>query len=263
MSMKPATSTFSTPAMRSCASSTGPARRCASSDARGPFRNTLLARSLDPSVPAFSDPVLTLDGQEVYLIGDASWAQEPLFAPDPRIAPSPNGEFFVTGGDDYRIDVVAADGSPVRSIRHAVERIAVTQADFDESQRIITEPLRAGTAVGERSEWLNAFDHDYPELPRPGFRPVVGRLLPAPDGSLLVERLDLDTQPFVDGDASVWDYLGPDGAIRGRVTVPERATPQRFTGAWLYGIEMDENDVQSVVRWRLAAGDSGPGPPSP
>jgi len=240
----------------------GPVEEDRSARIRGPRHNTLLARSFDPSVPAFSDPVLTLDGQEFYLIGEAGWAQQPLFAPDPRITPSPSGTFFVTAGDDYRIDVVAADGSPVRSIRHTVGRIPVTQKDFEESLRIATEPLRARTA-GEPSEWLNAFDQDYPELPRAKSRPVVGRLLPAMDGSLLVERLDLDTQPFVDGDASVWDYLGPDGAIRGRITVPGRATPLRFTGASLYGIEKDANDVQSVVRWRLVADDSVPSPPAP
>jgi hypothetical protein len=45
--------------------------------------------------------------------------------------------------------------------------------------------------------------------------------------------------------------LDPRGEIMGKVTLPANVTPLSVSGARMWGFERDENDVQSVVRFRI------------
>ena len=66
-----------------------------------------------------------------------------------------------------------------------------------------------------------------------------------------MERLDLDDEPFEDGDDTAWDLIDASGRIAGRVALAARVTPQYFTGTHVYAVARDDDDVQYLVRYRL------------
>jgi hypothetical protein len=66
-----------------------------------------------------------------------------------------------------------------------------------------------------------------------------------------VTGLQIDLQQLGGTALAVFDS---DGIFLGEVAMPERFQPALFDGDALFGIQLDELDIQSVVRLRLVRG---------
>ena len=90
------------------------------------------------------------------------------------------------------------------------------------------------------------------DLGHPEVRPIPGRLLVAPSGGFLMNRLDLSSLPRAPNEEfkEVWDLFGPDGKITGRLTTDRSISLRVLKDEFLYAISRDEFDVQYVVRFR-------------
>ena len=93
---------------------------------------------------------------------------------------------------------------------------------------------------------------EYPEN-----APKTAGLLVSPAGNIWVRRgkpvQEMDMGSLRVGSAEAyggrsWDVLTPEGYWEARVRLPERFTPRRFSGGWIYGILADEMGVETVAR---------------
>jgi hypothetical protein len=218
-----------------------------------PYSDTIIVRALDPTTGAMGEPIVRIVGQPTYILGEEGYLQTAFMAPEPMFAISTNGATYVTAGDDYIVDVFSADGALTRRIAGSVERIPVTSDDFDRWQALELEPYRGRPLEGEGKLIVEILRNDHPRLPRATVRPIVGRLLASDDGSLLLERLDLDPNPYESGDGIVWDFIDANGRIAGRLSTPATATLYRFIGDRVYARVRGEMNVAAVVRFRLKA----------
>ncbi|MEX0907742.1 MAG: hypothetical protein WD054_05380, partial [Gemmatimonadota bacterium] len=224
-----------------------------SRDNPGPYRDTTTIRRFHLS-SSISEPIARFAGRETYLLGEIGFYIYPFRAPVPQVVIGRDARIYFTGGDKYRIDVHAFDGSGsgdgapgptlVRRITGEVDRVPMTDAEYEADYRAQLaryedrRPLQ-GEAAMAHAMLVN----EYPSVPGAQFVPVVGRMLVDEDGRILLERLDLEPV--------AWDLLAADGRIAGRVRLPYPFTPRRLTPRHLYGVLRDELDVQYVVRYRL------------
>lgn len=219
----------------------------AASPPGGPFVDMIWLARLDPSDGSVASPLNEIPVRTTYQIGPG--VVSPLLAATGQYAVSERGEVYSSAGDDYVVEQWNSLGELRRRIRVETPRIAVTDADFD---RFMDAELssRSGQGGGEMRQSLQAFETEFPRLPRPDFRPIVGRILAARE-RILVERLDLDPDPFEDGDESSWDLLGVDGTPLGRINLEANIRPLLLTDSGFYGVVRDEMDVESVARFRI------------
>ena len=216
-----------------------------------PYSDTTIVLALDPGTGAMGKPIIRIVGQPTYILGEEGFLQTPFMAPAPSFSISAIGATYVTAGDDYIVDVYSADGVLTRRIEGRVERIPVTNEDFDRWQALELAPYKGRPLEGEAKLIVEILRNDHPRLPRAAVRPVVGRLLANDDGSFLLERLDLDPNPFESGDGIVWDFIDANGRIAGRLSTPENAVVYRFAGDRVYARVRGEMDVATVVRYRM------------
>ena len=187
--------------------------------------------------------------------GDFPFLLSPLFEPRGRIVSGLDGETVHAPGLPYRIDIFDRRGRHVRRIEREHPEAAIRDHLVDEYlayQRELLDPLpRAGEAEMIRQAYLEIV----PSLPRPPYRPPVGRLLVGPGGDMLVERPDHDPHPFWPDDPTIWDHLGPTGDLHGRIRFPARATPLSLAADGVWARAMDELDVNYAVLYEIG----GPG----
>jgi hypothetical protein len=90
--------------------------------------------------------------------------------------------------------------------------------------------------------------------------PALAALLPGPEGTVWVQRVDpetaLDPDDFTDlqslqPGSPAWDVFDDRGRYLGVVDMPERFTPSRILEDRVYGIHRDDLGVQRVMRLRL------------
>lgn len=186
--------------------------------------------------------------------GPAGFRLSPLFEPQGRIAAGPDGRMLHTPGLPYRIDVFDRRGRHVRRIEREHPEAPIRDGLVDqylEYQRGVLDPL-------PRSEEWDLMSAAYleirPELPRPPYRPPVGRLLVGPGGDMLVERPDHDPHPFSPADPTIWDHLGPKGELLGRIRFPARVTPLSLAAEGVWARALDELDVHYAVLYDIGGG---------
>lgn len=78
----------------------------------------------------------------------------------------------------------------------------------------------------------------------PRYYPPVRRVIAGGDGSVWLE----EHQPTT---AHQWLVLGPNGRPRGRVTVPANVRIMSAVADTFWGVELDEDDVPTIVRHRV------------
>jgi len=92
----------------------------------------------------------------------------------------------------------------------------------------------------------------------PAFAGMVG----GPDATIWVQRLapiegmraNSTLDALIPGGSS-WDVFCQDGRFLGHVTLPSDFALTRIRGSHVYGVGVDESDVQRVVRSRLRTAD--------
>ncbi len=214
-------------------------------------QDTFRVRPVNVETGAPGAPLIEIPAGRRWYFDDLfrSWPQ--YLAPEPRAAVRENGEIFVTDGLTYDVAIHSPDGTLARRVRGGVTPPPLGPEATDEAVDRMTayydsagaqfRPLRDG--VIQSAGALG---------PAPA-RPIPGRLLVAANGSILLERRDLDPDPFMRAraDSTTWDVLDAEGRIEGRIVLGPRVDPEQFTGDALYTVERDDLDVRYVVKYGL------------
>lgn len=232
------------------------------------FRDTSDFRLLHPGTGA-TGAVLRrqasdrrIGATEVYPVG-------PLFEPRSITAFGADGTQYHAAAGQYAIDVFDPLGRLVRRIIRAIEATPIESRHVD--------ALKDGIGRGRRLEGSELGDailraEKYPLAP--SFQQI-GAILPAPDGSLLVQRID-DVDPialerragFGSDDRAItvsrtqgarWERFDPRGRYTGAVLFPARFQPRHFDGRRVTGVLEDEDGVQFIARYGIGGDRAGPG----
>ena len=221
---------------------------------RGPEE---LSVSIDACSTVWDDkPVLRLEcklhysGASLYPFGAAGIRPLPYSAGG-SVALSSSGVLYGSSGEVYDIDYVSSSGRG--SFRGSAVPLPISSKNVeDELDRIRTELLpylrlwaNAGIELeGPAFKLPDAMEEYHP----PDARPVIAEIIAGPAGDILIRRVDLSEK-----EKDIWDFVSNQGIPKGRIALStSRKTDLRLlVGCTVYGVEMDEYDVQSVVRYRM------------
>jgi len=203
------------------------------------YRSSALDGSL---VTDFGDK----DGAEFFikdLEGDGQDSRPALtpFARTPQATVSPN-YFFFSSQDQYEIEAFNQAGELIRLIRLEAEPIPVTPADGERHIESVVE--RVGSldqAAGIRGQLGS--------LPLPDAFP--------PHGGLIADGMDhLWVEDFQrpGHENRSWNIFDPEGALVGRITLPERFDPTEIGTDYVLGLGWDEMNVEYVRMYDLTRG---------
>ncbi|HEX6053687.1 MAG TPA: 6-bladed beta-propeller [Gemmatimonadaceae bacterium] len=193
--------------------------------------------------------------------GNARSSAPVPFTPTPKAVLSPLG-YFITGFPSryaFEIHSGLRLGSPV-SIRRTVTPARVTAQERDSARKAIeelfrrtnpnwtwtgpdvprTRPFYASIAVGDDGRiWIALVG----EGRRPGT--LMGATLGAP------ARPPQSREPTGTPTPALYDVYEPNGAYIGQVQVPPRVYTMVRRGDHIWAIELDDDDVQKVTRFRI------------
>jgi hypothetical protein len=163
------------------------------------------------------------------------------FARVPEAATSPDFLFF-SSQDRYEIEVYDTTGSLVRSIRLAHEPIPVTSADGEKHiESVVAQVGSPDQEAGIRAQLGS--------LPLPDFFPPHGGLRGDDMNYLWVEDFQ---RPGAEKRS--WNVFDPEGALVGRVDLPDRFNPTEFGPDYVLGLGWDELNVEYVKMYGLTRG---------
>ncbi len=208
-----------------------------------------------------SDPVSTLEedpstilslprGKSFELQGGAP--QFRIFEPEPIWDVGEDGRIAFGMNGDYRINLHDSEGNLLRVVSLPFERKEVTENDANRLKAAIAD-LMADQGVPPA-----ALDQILAGFQFADFYPAFAQIIVSADGGMWVQQIktagdigdDTEFNPQ-DLGADSWDVFDADGRFFGEFTLPERFQPLSFQGDVLYGVQRDEFDVQSVVRYRI------------
>lgn len=190
-------------------------------------------------------------GQSFQMSGGAP--QFRFFEAEPVWDAASDGRLMSAMNSDYRIEVRDPEGALVRVITRDFQRRPVTETDQRQMMTAIRELMIEQGAPPQAVEMIMQ------QATFAEFYPAFAQLLAGPNGSLWIQRIasaeelgesdDFDLQNLGSDD---WDVFDSEGRYLGNVTMPPRFTPIRVDGDAFWGVQRDEFDVQSVVRYRLS-----------
>ena len=182
----------------------------------------------------------------------------PLFEPTSVTAVGAGGVQYQATDGQYPIDVYDARGRHIRRIVRPLTPRPIPANAFD--------LLRGDRRPG--SEMVIAMERSSRHPVAPAHQ-MIGAILVAPDGSILVQRIDdidpvrLEHQSGLGSrDRGVaatalgsnrWERFDSAGRYVGAVRFPVRFQPRHFDGRRATGVLQDANDVEYVVAYRLSA----------
>ena len=202
--------------------------------------------NLDGSLAAdFGDK----DGAEFFikdLEGDGPDARPALipFAKIPVATVSPDYLFF-SAQDEYEIAAHDPSGRLVRLIRLNHELIPITAADGETHIEQVVEQVGSPDQEASIRAQLGP-------LPLPEFFPPHANLLADEMNYLWVEDFQ---RPGAENRS--WNVFDPEGALVGRVTLPERFDPTEIGSDHVLGLGWDEMNVEYVRMYALTRGRGG------
>lgn len=200
-----------------------------------------------------ADTVAELESGATFSFG-AERMEMRIFASEPMWTMLEDGRIVRGRTDLYRFEVFSKDGTLERVITRPVEARPVTLEDQnaykDMMRRLI--PRQQPAATPQIIEMLMS------SMKFADRFPVYANLMGGPDNTLWVQRFP-ESLRFPEGaepdlqNLSVpdWDVFDAEGRLLGMVTMPDRFNPLRVVGSDIYGVQLDEFDVQHVVRLRI------------
>ena len=209
----------------------------------GPVHDTSVVASFLPDLGE-TGRILSYPSAPRYSITD-DLIRSPALSAVPRHAVGGDGRIYAHTGAEYVIEVRSHEGTLERRIVGEVDRIAVTEEDFEESVRREMKALRdrmggmrdlteETSGVSEPDSILDIVQRGLRWVGRSDFRPVLGSMFASEDGSVVVHRLDLADDPLAVGGAAKWDVIGPEGRILGRLATPPGITVRAFEWPYIY-----------------------------
>lgn len=177
-----------------------------------------------------------------------------LFETEPIWALSPEGTLLTAVNTDYRVAVRNADATVRLVLTKAFVARPVEEADQRAFRRLLREtmsnqgqPPRIVEMMMENISFADTY-------------PAFGNLLAGPGGTVWVQRIITASDVRGDEDVEIdpqdlgspdWDVFDSDGRFLGTVTLPRRFTPMKVVDDAIYGIRLDDLDVQHVLRLRV------------
>jgi hypothetical protein len=167
------------------------------------------------------------------------------FARIPAGTTSPSFLFF-SPQDAYEIEVYEPSGNLLRLIRLDHDPIPVTPADGEKHiERVVEQVGSPEQEAGIRAQLGS--------LPLPELFP--------PHGSLLADRMDflwVQDYQLPGAESWSWNIFDPEGALVGRLRLPEQFTPAEIGPDYVLGLGWDDMNVEYVRMYALTRG-SGAG----
>jgi hypothetical protein len=180
------------------------------------------------------------------------------------------GNFYVSAGHQYRIDVHDHAGRWLRSIRRDFEPRPIGASDIEELKELLearydTIPATATTNPRRELERLLRRIDGQVTFPIPPFQAPLGALLVSPEGAFWAERADiaspgrLEFEGMFRGFARArlptrWDLYDPSGQFLATIDIDARFTPMAVRGTTVTGVLKDELDVEYIVSYAVAPG---------
>jgi len=217
---------------------------------------------MDGSVPETGDAIATIGtespdtllqlpfGETITASGEQP--QVTLLAPEPIWDVADDGSTAQAMTNGYRVEIRDAEGTLQRIITREVEPQPVTPSIEEAVKEAIIEQAVAFGAPREMVE---------PGLAQLQFAetvPVILQVILEPNGVLWVQRTaDIREAAQLPGfdiqqlGSPNWDVFDAEGLYLGRITIPGRFQPLRLIDGVLWGIDLDEFDVQSIVGMRV------------
>lgn len=210
----------------------------------------------DPVVTLGEDPqdtVLVLGKGESFEMAEGGQARITLFEQEPLWDAAVDGRVLSALNSEYRILVRNAQGSVLR----VITKPNVVQPVSDTDKTKFLSALRGLLATqGVPPAGIEQF------LDGVGFAPnypAMGQVLAGPDGTVWVQGIrtaddvsdseeDFNIQ---DVGSDEWDIFDSEGRYLGVLQLPTKFAPLRIDGDAFWGVQRDEFDVNSIVRYRL------------
>jgi hypothetical protein len=211
-----------------------------------PTQDLFILNFVDPRTGTVNRAQITFDSEPRHYL-NVAMSPAALLGPRLRVAIAGDGLIYVTRGAGYTIDVHSADGDFAERWSAPFDRPGNTENDFKAYRAYL---LALPPAI---PEWTQAdLNRDLFELvPRSARRPVLGDLIVDADRTIIAKRISSLQFPY-DGPPhrQQWDLI-VHGAYEGQFQLPETVTPMVLRYPYLYCIEADEDDVPSIIRYRL------------
>lgn len=190
------------------------------------------------------------EGLSLQMSGGA--AQFRFFEAEPVWDAADDGRLTSAVNSGYRVEIRRPDGTLERVVTRPFQPRPVEESDQSVMRDGIRQLMLDQGAPPQAVEMIMGqatFADHYPAF---------AQVLAGPAGTLWVQRLvtpqemaetgAFDLQNF---GSDEWDVFDAEGRYLGVMTMPERFTPLRVAGDALWGVQRDELDVPSVVRYRL------------
>ncbi|MDE2762694.1 MAG: hypothetical protein OXQ94_17980, partial [Gemmatimonadota bacterium] len=223
----------------------------------GPYHDSTLVLSFLPATGEVRT-VVSYPSAPKYM-SDGGWVASPALSSRPRHAVGGDGRTYLHPGATYVIEVRSHDGMLEKRILGEVDRIRVTEEDYEEAIRLTVRRSRDAfeetNSESELNSMLSAIERNARRAGKADHRPVLGAMWASRDGSILVERLDLAPDPFAGSGRSLWDVIGPDGRVVGRLATPHGLGVQAFEWPDIYAMRFVDGRLEAV-RFRIATPQS-------
>jgi hypothetical protein len=189
------------------------------------------------------------DREYVNLRAQSFISQESVLFGRDSYAAAGNGRIFVGENDAFQVDALAPDGTPVMSIRRAVELQPVTG---EQLSRVLAEVEEERQKTGAQVAAATGG-----AVPKQGGRESPRReTVPAFDRLIVDRKGNLWTRDFLvsDQDPPRWSVFDTEGRWLGTVQTPTGLEIYEIGSDWIVGKIRDELDVEYVRVYRLNKG---------
>lgn len=153
-----------------------------------------------------------------------------------------------TGEGEAGVTVIqiGLDGDTVFSSTISYDPVPLPAERFDSAVAAKVERWRSRPAGADEGEIRD-------EMYRPSYLPAVHGAMRAKDGTIWLRRFDPVESETGERMTESW-VLGADGTPLARALIPADLRVAAIDGETVWGIELDELDVQYIVRYRLVKG---------
>lgn len=220
-------------------------------------RNLLLRRGPDGAIV---DTVMEMQvGRTINFAGDRPSVT--VFEAEPMWAIGPDGRLIYGINDTYSFQIHDADGDVVRIVRKDVQRQPVTEGDQAEFRRIMEDAWTKAGMPPQQAAMMREM------VQFAEFYPAYATFFAGPAGSTWVQHVQTPETVEQDGGtfnmqdigAPNWDVFDDEGRFLGSITMPGRFTPMVFRDDYIYGVLLDDLDIQYATRMRVERGQATPG----
>jgi hypothetical protein len=218
---------------------------------------------------AEGDALVEVPAGETFSMGAGGVPQFRIFAPEPvwavlsdgRVVTGTNNEYSLTlhstGDPPAAGDAGAGNGRTI--VRRTVDRIPVTDRQQSEMRNLFRQSFEdSGQPIPQEfiEQLVGSMEFE-------SHWPVLAAVLPGPDGTLWVQRVEagealenLTMESIQAGEfgSRRWDVFDAEGTYLGAVELPDGVQPLRFVGDHLYGIHRDDLGIQRAARLRVTRG---------